>query len=232
MPKLSSIESMLERQGRLWEARQRREPEGTAAELAEGPWISISRQLGSGGTELGHRLGQELDWQVFDREILSAIAEHTHTRETVLRWLDEHAIGPFTDYLARLMNSDIPGQVSFQQETARVVWGLARQGNAIILGRGANWFLDETYGLRLRVTAPLALRVSRIAAAEGLDDARAEQKVREHDERQRGFVRQVFGKEIDAASGYDCILNLGSVGLETATRMVLVALRGKLPVGN
>ena len=59
-----------------------------------------------------------------------------------------------------------PGQVAFLQELIRVVWGLAKEGHAVILGRGANWFLNQEFGLRLRVVADREERAERLAKRE------------------------------------------------------------------
>jgi len=234
MSDLPKIEEMLERQARLWAMRRkltessRLSPGSGGSELREGPWITISRQLGSDGSELARRLGHDLGWQVFDREILGSIADHTHTREAVLRHLDEQAIGPINDYLSQLLDPSIPGRTEFQKEMARVIWGLARQGSAIIVGRGANCMLDAGCGLRIRTVAPLETRVKRVCKTDSVDRATAEARIRLNDERQRAFIRQAFDRDIADAVNYDLLLNLGALDLDSAVQIVLAALRSKL----
>jgi len=227
MVTLPNVEAILERQARLWEMRRRMDQQGGAGESVKqresgGPWITVSRQLGSGGTELAQRLGVELGWEVYDREILETIASHTHTRQAVLSRLDERAVGPMIEYIRRLLDPEIPGQTDFLQEMLRVIWGLARKGNAIIVGRGANWFLDPRSGLRLRVVAPFDVRAARVA--------RDDKRVRQNDERQSGFVHKVFGEDIDDPLGYDLVINTGAVDLSSAVRAAIAALRPRVPV--
>ena len=62
--------------------------------------------------------------------------------------------------------------------------GLAKQGNAIIVGRGANFFLDPTYGLRVRLVAPLEKRVARVSAAEGRSSGSARSEIEQNDAQQ------------------------------------------------
>jgi cytidylate kinase len=234
MDKLPTIEEMLERQGRFWEIRRRvaQEVNEDAAHrmlhLLEGPWITLSRQLGSGGIELGRRLAHDLGWQLFDREILGIIAEHTHTREAVLSRLDEAAIGPIEDYIRGLLERAHPGRTPFLNEMVRVIWGLAKQGQAVIVGRGANWFLDPRFGLRLRVVAPLEQRVARISRDEGLNLADARRRVEKHDADQESFIRQVYRRSIDDLQGYDLVLNLGGLEIDVAVGLVRAALERKL----
>ena len=134
-----------------------------------------------------------------------------------------------TDYFASLLDpSASPGRVPFVKEMVRVIWGLANKGSAVIIGRGANWFLDPGCGLRLRCVAPLEQRAASVAEQGNLAAADAARLVREHDERQAEFVRRVYGESIDDPLGYDCVLNLGSLDTATATRIALAALQDKL----
>ena len=234
MTKPQNIEKILERQARYWDVRERIAAEGgesarrAMAHLAEGPWITISRQTGALGQELARRLADELHWQAFDKEILSAIAENSHTREAVLSRLDEEATGTVKDYLSQMVVPGDPGQAAYLEHMVRVVWGLARQGNAIILGRGANYFLDPRFGLRVRLIAPFDARVERVARREGLAPRDAAERVRRNDAGQAAFIRQVYGREIDDPAGFDLVLNMGALEVGTAAGAILAALRHKL----
>ena len=234
MSSSSDIEKIIERQARFWEVRERIAEEGgeaarrALAHLAEGPWISISKQWGSGCQELARKLAGELHWQWFDKDILSAIAQHTHSCEEILSRLDEHAIGGINDYMAQMVVSEDPGQAAYLQQMVRVVMGLAKQGNAIIVGRGANFYLNPHFGLRVRLVAPLEARVARVAAMEGLSQISAGPLVERHDAEQAAFIRQVFGRDIDDPLGFDLVLNMGGLDEDTAVHAVLASLRQKL----
>ena len=228
------IEQIIERQASFWEVRRRLAAEGgeaaerALAHLREGPWITVSKQLGALGVELARELATELDWQLFDREIVASIAAQRQLREAVMSRLDERAVGAFNDYIAQMLVPNDPGQLAYLEELARVIWGLARQGNAIILGRGANWFLNARFGLRLRAIAPLEVRAERVALAEGIRVAEAGRKIKEHEAKQAAFIRQVYGREIDDPLGYDLLINTGEVELDVAVRIAREALRAKL----
>jgi len=231
------IEQIIERQAKFWEVRRRLSEEGgeaaarVMAHLSEGPWITVSKQLGSGGVELAQALGRELGWQVFDREIVTAIAQQRKMREAVLSRLDERAIGAFNDYIAQMLVPNDPGQLAYLEELVRVIWGLAKQGNTIILGRGANWFLNARYGVRVRAIAALEVRADRVARAEQISVVRAGRKVKEHDAKQAAFIHQVYGRDIDDPLGYDLLLNTGEIEPEVARRITLAALNAKLGRG-
>ena len=117
---------------------------------------------------------------------------------------------------------------AYLEEMTRVVSGLAQKGQAIILGRGANWFLDARYGLRVRIVAPLDHRVARMAESKGIAEAEARRKLLEFDHDRKAFVQQVFGRDIDDPLGYDLTLNLEYMTPQAAGEFVLTSLRAKL----
>jgi cytidylate kinase len=229
MVKLGTIEAMLEHQARFAELRERildlqpRAAGRSSAAAREGPWITVSSEIGSGGTTFARRIASALDWQAYDREILQGIAEHTHTREAVAAWMDEKPIGPMSDYLSQLLDPQLPGELAFLQEMARVIVGIARKGHAVIVGRGANHLLDPRFGLRLRVVAPLDQRAIALAERASIGIPQARRTIKEHDERQREFIHKVFSRSLDDPLGYDMVLNLGAMDHETAKSSVLAA---------
>lgn len=233
---LPAIRAILEKQARFSELRRRLAEEGGEAaretlahlHLAEGPWLTISKQLGCGGLELANRLSKELGWQVFDREIVAAIARHTHTREQVLAELDQRVTRPLDEYISHLFGPEKPGSASFTIETVRVIWGIARRGNAIIVGRGANIFLDPRYGLRVRLVAPVETRVACLATHERIDREQAARRVREDDRGQVEFIRKTYKADINDPARYDLVINTGALPPAAIEAICLNALRSKL----
>ena len=230
----ANLDQLINRQMTLWEVRQKLAREGgeqarrELAHLKEGPWITLSRQSGSGGSALANSLAAKLGWQVFDKEILSAIARHDPAREKILSRLDEHAVSALQDYLTRLMDPEAMSRNVYAHEVAQIICTLARQGRAILVGRGANWLLDPRYGLSVRVVAPLPVRVQRIARQRGIEPALAEHALRSEDMELAAFIRQLYRREIDDPTGYDLILNLGHLETEAAADALVTALRRKL----
>ena len=230
----SHVGHLINRQVSLWESKRRVQVEGGAAilhmlaHLPEGPWITISTQLGAGGPELAQGLGARLGWQVYDKEILGEIAKNTNTREKVLSRLDDHAVGAFEDYVANLLVPGHLGRSAYVVELMRVLWAIAKQGQAIVLGRGANWLLDPRYGLRVRAIAPVETRAAWLMRTQAMSEADAIRRVEEDNLDRAKFMRQVYKQEIDNPMGYDLVVNLGTLGIEPAVEVVVAALSSKL----
>ena len=228
------LDHLMDRQANLWELRRRAAHEGgekarrELAHLKEGPWLTISKQLGSGAVDLANRLAERLGWQVFDREILEAISRHTQARETMLVRLDERERGWIEDSLARLLVPGDPGKAAFQRELLRVVLALGHQGRTILLGRGANWLLDFRYGLRVRVVELPEERARTLARLEGIAPAAARERLQQDDAARAAYIRQTFHRDIDDPLGYDMIVNLAAMSPDAAADAVEAGLRRKL----
>ena len=230
----SNLEQIVDRQVHSWEVRQKLAREGAKAaphelsHLKEGPWITLSHQPGSGGAELARMLSKKLGWQVWDKEIITAIAHNDPAREKMLSLLDGHAVGALQEFLTTVMVRGTVSRNGFAHELAQVIWTLARQGRAILIGRGANWLLDSRHGLRVRTMAPRDLRARRVARERNIDLSLAEETVRSEDGQFAGFIRQLYHKDINDPLGYDLVLNLGELDVDVAAEMVVTAVRRKL----
>lgn len=228
---------LLDRQMNLWDIRRRLAHEGgeparrELAHVAEGPWITVSREIGSGWEAVTALVAEQLGWQVFDREILEEISRHANSREAILRHLDERDVNWIQDVVARLTGLVSPediGQLGFAGHLRLVILAIGKQGRAILVGRGANWLLDPAYGLRVQFVAPAEVRVTRLAAKEGLTLDQAARRVREDDAARAGFMRQVYHRDVHDPTGYDLIVNLASLPTEAAADAIVAALRRKL----
>jgi hypothetical protein len=229
MSRSGKVEELVDRQGLLSEIRRRSRGVGeTGQKVAEGPWISVSRQAGSHGSELAVRVAERLGWRAYDKEILAAIATETFSDEVVLSRLDEQGVREFDEYLVGIIVPEDPGQARYLIGMTRVIARLARQGRAVLVGRGAGWLLTPACGLRVRLIGSVDARVAEVARDHGvvLDEAR--RLVAENDEAQRAFIHQAFHKKIDDPAGYDLFLNVPDLGFEVALETVIAAAKAKL----
>lgn len=230
----TNVDALIDRQMRMWEVRQKLAAEGGEAarrelvHLEQGPWVTVSRQIGSGGVEIAEAVAASLGWQRYDREIVAGIAEQTHLREQVLGRVDGRSSSWLSDYLSHLLTPESISHDTFAREVIQVVWAIAREGRAVLIGRGANWLLDPRFGLRVRAVAPFDVRVAGVALHQDVTKAEAESLVKERDEHTRAFIRQTYGRDIDDPTGYDLVINTEHLSVAAAAEVVETALRGKL----
>jgi hypothetical protein len=219
---------LADRQGLFREVRRLSDSASRRTAVSEGPWITLSRELGSGGDLLAGLAGDSLGWRVYDREILSAVAAETRCDTLLVERFDEKGVREVGEYLAPLILPDDPGQARALIGLRNVIGRIGREGKAILVGRGANFVLHPSGGLRVRAVGPPAERAEALARAEGIAVHEARRRVAESDAAQRVFVQQAFQRDIDDPAGYDLVVSPLALGLPASVAAVLAAARAKL----
>lgn len=231
-----SLREIVERQISSWEAQRRHEKEQAEQEaeewprLAEGPWVSISRQSGVGADEVGRELASRLHWSFYDRELLTAIADRIELPAAFLERFDEQSVGALDDLIVRPGVPGDPGQLRYLIGLTAVIRQIGRRGHAVIVGRGANWILDPQHGVRVRLIASLDQRIAEMARRRGIDESAAARLVRAIDRERRDYIEQVFGQQVDDPLGYDALINVSSLGRPAVVAAIEAAVRTKIAV--
>lgn len=203
----------------------------TPGGVAFGPCVLISRECGSGSSLLAEKLGAELGWNVFDSRIVDEIAKAAHVHQRLVASVDERLHSHWEQTWRELLLDELSDE-QYLHHLGEVVTALGHQGNVVIVGRGAQYFLPHECSLRVRLVAPLEFRAQRIAEQENLTLAEARVKVRQVDSKRSAFLWKVFRKDAGAPLNHDVVINTGGISIETATRILLVALQGKLGVAR
>ncbi len=190
------------------------------------PVVTISREYGALGAAIGRRLAERLGFAFWDRELVNRIASNLSKPVGILESLDERHHSIVLDLLAALLAKE-ESAGEYRRELARVIKTLAREGSAVIVGRGAQFIVRPKGALRVRVVAPVSDRVESIAQIESLSRAEAERRVREVDQHRGSFVKDAFDGTIDSAAGYDLVLDSSSFGIEGSALLIEHAYRSK-----
>jgi len=203
-----AISRLVERQMRNWELgrEQRRESSVPTRRRVE-EFICISRQVGTKGQEIAQALGDRLGWAVFDREILDAMAGDDTVRRQIYESMDERDLTWWEETLRSLMQSEFVRNDYFKRLTETLL-SLARQGSCVFLGRGADLLLPSEVGFRVRLVAPAASRIDRVAEIHELTKREAEQWVLRIENERRQFFFRHFGVEAEDPARYDMTMNL------------------------
>lgn len=231
----SSMEQLIEQQITRWELarrqqkRKERPGRGKLGRLYFGPYLLISRDKGAGGHEVARLIGQRLGWEVFDRQIVDAVAQRTKMRQQLVENLDERTRGGLEEFLRHVLTREI-GSTDYLIHLRQVLLTLGQQGDVIIVGRGAEYILPGQFGLRARMVAPFDVRAERIAKEEGLAIDAAHALVRKVDQERKDFIRSHFQQDVRDPLQYDLILNTGALSVQGTAEIVLAAFREKLGV--
>jgi Cytidylate kinase-like family len=198
--------------------------------------ITISREYGAGGSELGVLLGQSLGWPVLDHELVSKLAARLSCDEGEVVAMDEHA-PTFLERLAAVATVTAPeSRVHSRPWTTdpdcvaaaarEVLLEAARNLPLVVVGHGGNClFRGRPDVLRVRVTAPVDVRVRRVMKRSGATPAQAAAMVRRRDSDRQHYLQRYYQNDMNDTSSYDLQINTGTFSLETAAQLVLGLVR-------
>ena len=128
--------------------------------------ITVGREFGSGGRELGRRLAEELGYDYYDKEIIQAIADKTSLSVEYVKQVVEskpHNLFPITvansfsyidSYASQQLQSVYAAQCTILRE-------LAQKSPCVIIGRCADYILADMEPLRMFIYADMDSRVRR-----------------------------------------------------------------------
>jgi Cytidylate kinase-like family len=198
--------------------------------------ITLSREYGAGGSELGLLLGERLGWPVIDHELVGKLAARLSCEEGEVVAMDEHAPS-FLERLAAVATVTAPeSRVHSRPWTTdpdcvaaaarEVLLEAAQHPPVIIVGHGGNClFRGRADVLRVRVVAPFDLRVQRVARRTGVASQRAAADVRRRDSDRQQYLQRYYKNDMNDPTGYDLQINTGTVSLEAAAQLVLHVVR-------
>ena len=218
------IEKLVEHQLGLWQTQRKITDERIRREADPGRtlrFITLSRDAGNGGPAVARSLAERLGWRVFDSEIVEYIAKRSSVHKDLIGTLDESARDFVTDAVMALVGSVEHreyGASDYRQSLFSTMAAIAQHGEAVILGRGGSIVLEGAKDcLRVRLIAPIQVRVARVAEELGMDESEADRLVRQTDRERKAFIRKQFDKDIDDPCLYDLVIN--TAGL-TSTEVV------------
>jgi cytidylate kinase len=176
--------------------------------------ITISRQIGSLGTEIAKLVSSKLDYEYIDKErIGEALADYG---------FPERELEAYDEKRPSLWESFSGERKKFLHFMQAVIYDFARKGNVVIVGRGSQVLLKDLPGaFHVRIKAPFDIRVKRIMEREGDDERHVKRILRRWDRDASGYIRYLFNVDWDDQSLYDMIINTRKISVDTAAKMIL-----------
>ncbi len=215
----------------LWEFRKKLE-EKQPLKDADNPWhkahITISRPYGSRGYDIAKILGRKLHWEVYSRNLVEYISETSHVRNKLVETFDEKTKNEIQHWVHTLLDSKVMTTDKYFKHLASVLMTIEEHGQAIIVGRGANFLFDHEIGLHVRITAPLELRIQHVAEKWSISERDARRLVSKHDSDRLAFVRRYFQRDANDPEAYDLVINIARLSMEKVVEIILSAMEIKL----
>jgi cytidylate kinase len=223
-----SIEHLVEKAFRHWEARERASsaPPLTAPLPAPSFTIALARSWGTPDSAIGHEVGNRLGWQVYDHELLERIAQDMGLRASLLESVDEKRkrMGWLGEAIEGLMSLPVVSQSAYVHNLIETVGALGIHGECVIVGRGASFALPAETTLRVRLAAALKDRVAAIRREMGLSARQALRRIEALEREHIHFVQDHFLKDPTNPEHYDLIVNCSRFSVGQCANLIIDAL--------
>lgn len=178
--------------------------------------ITIGREFGSGGRELGRRLSEHLGIAYYDHEIIAEIAKRTAFSEAYVRQITENR--PLTSFpihfggrFCALPDPLLQQSISIYSEQHRLLCELAEKSDCIIVGRCADYVLRDSHPFRIFVYADAQSKLMRCMERRTPEETLSEQdmkrKITEIDRNRARYYAFFSGQKWGARENYDLLVN-------------------------
>ncbi|MGN0867724.1 MAG: cytidylate kinase family protein [Oligosphaeraceae bacterium] len=183
--------------------------------------LTIAREHGAWTAVAGESLAQRLGATVLDKEELERRLLEAGMKSKLFQRYDERKPGFFSSFS--------PDQDVYLLYLKTVMLQAAREGNVIILGRGAHLLLKDLPNcLRVRLVAPLDFRVRTIQREYGYDQETANRLVHKCDADRAGFCHFHFNEEWGDASLYDLTVNTATLTQEQLVDFLALQMQSRV----
>ncbi|HPF53784.1 MAG TPA: cytidylate kinase-like family protein [Eubacteriales bacterium] len=198
--------------------------------------ITISREFGSGGRELGKRLAENLGIAYYDNEIVQEIAKRTDLAEAYVHQILEEkptAVFPITIGRSLYSMSSQPVLQNSQvyAEQHKIITEMAQKSDCVIVGRCADYILRDMNPLRLFVYASTESKIARCRGRESDREHLTEKALRSQmntiDKRRAGYYQFFTGNKWGDMQNYDLCINTSNVQIKLVAAAISEAIRRK-----
>ena len=194
--------------------------------------ITIGRQYGSGGREIGQRLSKFLSLPFYDKDILRMNSRESGLKESYFHLADEKAGDRL---LYRIINtlkpeltqpsfgSDLISSDNLFRFQSAVIRKLAAEESCVIIGRCADYVLEGTDNLnlvRVFLHADLDHRINRVTSLKYYDPADVPKNIKRVDKERRDYYRYYTGRDWENPGNYDLTINTATLGSEDAVALI------------
>lgn len=192
--------------------------------------ITIGRQYGSGGREIGKKLAEYFDIAYYDNELLSRAAKESGFCEEMLENHDERPTSSFLYNLVMDTYSfgynashfvDMPISHKVFLAQFDTIKKIASEGPCVIVGRCADYALNDMKNcVHIFIYGDEDTKVKRIMKKYDMDAAKAKDTCIKKDRQRQSYYNYYSSKKLGRADSYDLCINSSVLGVEGTVKLL------------
>lgn len=185
--------------------------------------ITIARQCGSGGHEIGKELASRLGLELYDRKKLEEEAKKLGKLDENKEFFQEKAVNSLLYSIAVSYGASNPMERSFE-----LIRELTQQKSAVIIGRCSGAvYANDPDATTIFLHADKDCRIKRVMKRDGIDEKKAVKLIKEVDEKRASFHKFCTGKEWGDAGQYQLSIDTGKLDISDAADMIINYINAK-----
>lgn len=188
--------------------------------------ITIGRQLGCGGSQIGHEAAWRLGLECYDKRLIEMACSYGEVDMERMRAVDEKMPNPFLYSVPREIQNEKTGRgiavndMMFNLQS-EVIRRLAARESCVIIGRCADYVLRDIPGVTsIFLHGDMESRIRRVAERRGVEKNQAISLIKKTDKARRNYYECYTGKRWGTRDSYDVTLNTARLGLEKCVDLI------------
>lgn len=196
--------------------------------------VTIGREFGSGGRELGHKLAELLGYAYYDNEIITEIAKRTALSEEYVRQVAERKpTAGFPIHVGasfyHMPDAAFKQSISVYAEQHKLLLELSEKSDCVIVGRCADFILRDKNPFRIFVYADTASKIERCVKrgsdGETTSEKELKRKISEIDRRRAEYYSYFSDGKWGARESYDLLINTSGKNIDDVARAAFEYLK-------
>lgn len=191
--------------------------------------VTISREFGSGGREIGKRLAEDMGINYYDKVILALASEKSGISQEYIDRMEEQASSSFLFNLSMssintpdfFYQYDVPASDrAFFAQTATIK-ELSKKESCVIVGRCSDYILREQKNcLKVFVSSSRAERLKRLISEHDITEKEANDRLTKMDKGRANYYKHYTGERWGQANRFDLALNADITGIDGAVEII------------
>lgn len=199
--------------------------------------ITIGREYGSAGREIGYKVAEAFDIKLYDKEMLARAAKESGICQEIFETHDEKPTNSFLYSLVMDTYSmgysgntytDMPINHKVFLAQFDAIKKIADEGPCILVGRCADYALESYKNVvSVFIHADMDSRIRRIARIYDLTDAKAKEMIIKTDKKRSSYYNYYTNKKWSDAESYELCLTSSELGIEGTAKTIIEYVRLK-----
>lgn len=178
--------------------------------------ITIGREYGSGGHEIGKRLAEHYGIPFYDKEALVKIAKEKGFYDEIISFYDEKPVNSLLYAIAMNAYSENIGKMQFD-----LIRSITQDKDCVIIGRCGNYIFKDTPGaVSVFIHAGADKRIQRVRDVYGIKDKNLKEFIERTDKGRASFHKFYTDQEWGDARNYHLTINSGEIGTDACMELI------------